>query len=62
MKNLMTRFFKRIFKSLFFVYAPVILVLAFALFYLKLFPDGPLWPIPVFVVLVIIYFPLIVKW
>ncbi|HAI04838.1 hypothetical protein CBI35_12080 [Pantoea sp. AV62] len=61
MRNLIIRVFKRIFKSWISLYGPALLTLAFAVALFQIFPDGPLWPVPVFAVLVIIFFHRLVK-
>jgi len=62
MKNILKRVFKRIVKSMAEVYGPPVICFAFAMIFISIFPDGPYWPIPVFIILVIIYFPRFVKW
>ena len=44
------------------VYAPPFLILTFAVIFVQIFPEGPLWPIAVFVLIVIMVFPRIFKW
>jgi len=56
MMNLIKRFFKRVFKSLFGLYAPSLLTCAFAFIWIHFFPDGPLWPVPVFLIFIIYIF------
>ena len=58
MLNFFKRLLKRIVKSLLSYYGPTILTILFAFLLLHFFPNGPLWPIPVFIVLVIAF----VKW
>ncbi|PQL29981.1 hypothetical protein C5L22_04880 [Pantoea ananatis] len=61
-KNIICRFFRIIFKSMIEVYAPPFLILTFAVIFVQIFPEGPLWPIAVFVLIVIMVFPRIFKW
>ncbi|WP_308420871.1 hypothetical protein [Hafnia psychrotolerans] len=58
MMNLIKRLFKRIFRSLVSYYGPAVLTMIFAFVLLHFFPNGPLWPIPLFLVFVIVF----VKW
>ncbi|MEM6161393.1 hypothetical protein AAH446_12720 [Erwinia sp. P6884] len=62
MINLIKRFFKRVFKSLFSMYGPALLTLLFAVVLVQIFPDGPLWPVPVFLVFMLVIFGRYVKW
>lgn len=58
MVDIICRLLKRIFKSLLSDYGPAILTILFALVLFYFFPNGPLWPVPVFFILVLIF----VKW
>lgn len=58
MINIIYRVFRRIFKSLLSDYGPAILTILFAFILLHFFPNGPLWPIPLFFLLILIF----VKW
>jgi RsiW-degrading membrane proteinase PrsW (M82 family) len=51
------RFFKRIFKDLFFLYAPVLLILAFAILWTSILHNETLWPIPLFALVLLFVFP-----
>ncbi|MBZ6388137.1 MAG: hypothetical protein MIK82_09955 [Pantoea piersonii] len=54
MMNLIKRFFNRVFKSLFSLYAPTVLTVLFAIVLVHFFPEGPLWPVLVFFILTMI--------
>ncbi len=56
MVDFIKRCFNRLCKSLFLLYAPQILILFFAIVFFKMFPDGPLWPVGVFVVFIVFVF------
>ncbi|MFC6360745.1 MULTISPECIES: hypothetical protein [Tatumella] len=62
MMNLIKRFFRRIFRSLISMYGPAILTLLFAVVLFQIFPDGPIWPVPIFFIFVIVIFYRYVKW
>nr|WP_259267279.1 hypothetical protein [Buttiauxella sp. BIGb0471] len=62
MMNFIKRFFRRVFRSLISMYGPALLTLIFAVTLFQFFPDGPIWPVPIFSVLVIIIFYRYVKW
>nr|WP_025901994.1 hypothetical protein [Tatumella sp. UCD-D_suzukii] len=62
MMNLAIRIFKRLFRSLFSMYGPALLTLLFAAVLVQFFPDGPIWPVPVFLVLMLFIFGRYVKW
>ncbi|MFW0765845.1 hypothetical protein ACN0IV_08370 [Trabulsiella odontotermitis] len=62
MMNLIKRFFRRMFRSLISYYGPAVLTIMFALVQGVLFPDSPIWLIPVFFVFVIVIFYRYVKW
>lgn len=49
-------------RQLFALYAPQLCVIVFALSYIHLFREGPLWPIGLFAILVIYIFAQYVKW
>ncbi|WP_306462029.1 hypothetical protein, partial [Serratia marcescens] len=51
MVHLVKRLFRRIFRSLVSYYGPVVLTIIFALAQGVLFPNGPMWLIPLFFVL-----------
>lgn len=61
MMNFIRRVFKRFFKSLFSMYGPAVLTLIFAVVLVRFLPDGPLWPVPLFFVIVIVIFYRYVK-
>nr|WP_320726381.1 hypothetical protein [Enterobacter sp. 118C5] len=48
MMHLIKRFFRRIFRSLISLYGPSLLTLFFAVVFFQFFPDGPIWPVPIF--------------
>ena len=50
MMNLIKRFFSRIFRSLISYYGPTVLTIIFALVQGLLFPNSPIWLIPLFFV------------
>ncbi|POT54604.1 hypothetical protein C3432_26725 [Citrobacter amalonaticus] len=54
MMNLVKRFFRRMFRSLVSMYGPAVLTIIFALVQGVLFPDSPIWLIPLFFVFVMI--------
>ncbi|MCG0454961.1 hypothetical protein L6R44_02490 [Enterobacter cloacae complex sp. ECC445] len=54
MMHLIKRFFRRIFRSLISMYGPAFLTLLFAVVFFQFFPDGPLWPVPIFFILVMV--------
>ncbi|KQN52830.1 hypothetical protein ASE99_12015 [Serratia sp. Leaf51] len=60
------RFLKRFllwqFKFLCSIFAPGLLILLFAIGFFDFFPDGPIWPVGVFAILVIFIFVRYVKW
>lgn len=56
--DLIKRVFKRIFKSLISLYGPSVLTVLFALTQAWLFPQSPLWLIPMFLLCTIIF----IKW
>ena len=58
MMELINRVFTRIFRSLLSYYGPAVLTIMFSFALLNFFPEGPLWPIPVFLVFSIVF----VKW
>lgn len=60
--NFIKRFFRRIFRSLVSYYGPSVLTITFALVQGLLFPESPIWLIPVFFVFVIVIFYRHVKW
>ncbi|WP_054180125.1 hypothetical protein [Trabulsiella odontotermitis] len=62
MMNLIKRFFRRMFRSLISYYGPAVLTIMFALVQGVLFPDSPIWLIPVFFVFVIVIFYRYVEW
>ncbi|WP_306206508.1 hypothetical protein [Erwinia pyri] len=62
MINLIKRFFKRMFKSLVSMYGPAILTILFAMAQGVLFPDSPIWFVPLFFVFVMVVFYRYVKW
>ncbi|WZV99130.1 hypothetical protein AAEY27_04320 [Kosakonia sp. BYX6] len=61
MMNLIRRFFKRLFRSLFSTYAPALLTLLFAVVLVQFFPDGPIWPVGVFFIFMVYVFARYVK-
>ncbi|RKQ41190.1 hypothetical protein D8M09_02260 [Enterobacter sp. R1(2018)] len=62
MMNLIKRFFRRMFRSLVSYYGPTVLTIIFALVHGFLFPESPIWLIPVFFVFVIVIFYRYAKW
>ncbi|MDS7908724.1 hypothetical protein PTQ57_25180 [Klebsiella pasteurii] len=62
MMSLIKRFFRRIFRSLISMYGPALLTLLFAIILFQTFPDGPIWPVPIFCIFVIVIFYRYVKW
>lgn len=54
MMNFIKRFFRRIFRSLISMYGPALLTLLFAVVLFQFFPDGPIWPVPLFFVFVMV--------
>ncbi|EPF0313861.1 hypothetical protein [Enterobacter chuandaensis] len=62
MMILIKRIFMRIFRSLISMYGPALLTLAFAVVFFQFFPDGPIWPVPIFCIFVIVVFYRYVKW
>ena len=54
MINLIKRFFSRIFRSLISYYGPTALTIIFALVQSLLFPDSPIWLVPLFFVFVMV--------
>ncbi|MDS7876624.1 hypothetical protein [Klebsiella pasteurii] len=62
MMSLIKRFFRRIFRSLISMYGPALLTLLFAIVLFQIFPDGPIWPAPIFCIFVIVIFYRYVKW
>ncbi|PLR35594.1 hypothetical protein CYR32_10395 [Chimaeribacter coloradensis] len=56
MMNFVRRFFNRLIKSLFSMYSPALLTLLFAVVLVQIFPNGPIWPVPVFLVFMLIIF------
>lgn len=44
------------------MYGPALLTLAFAVVFFQFFPDGPIWPVPIFCIFVIVVFYRYVKW
>ncbi|MGT8857678.1 hypothetical protein [Enterobacter sp. 186315] len=61
MMNFIKRFFRRIFRSLILMYGPALLTLLFAVVFFQVFPDGPVWPVPIFCIFVIVVFYRYVK-
>lgn len=55
------RFFRRILHSLVSYYGPAVLTLIFALVQGLLFPDSPVWLVPLFFIFVIVVFYRFVK-
>ncbi|EOZ3692263.1 hypothetical protein UEF14_08915 [Klebsiella michiganensis] len=62
MMSLIKRFFRWIFRSLISMYGPALLTLLFAIVLFQIFPDGPIWPVPIFCIFVIVVFYRYVKW
>ncbi|KGT94081.1 hypothetical protein NG99_10555 [Erwinia typographi] len=54
MMNIIKRFFSRIFRSLISYYGPAVLTIIFSLVQGLLYPDGPIWPTPLFFVFVMV--------
>ncbi|HEY4466830.1 MAG TPA: hypothetical protein VGN53_03415 [Klebsiella sp.] len=54
MMNFIKRFFRRIFRSLISMYGPALLTFLFAVVLFRFFPDGPIWPVPLFFVFVMV--------
>lgn len=52
--NFIKRFFRRVFRSLISMYGPALLTLLFAVVLFQIFPDGPIWPVPLFFVFVLV--------
>lgn len=44
------------------MYGPALLTLLFAVVLFQIFPDGPIWPVPIFCIFVIVIFYRYVKW
>jgi hypothetical protein len=62
MINLIKRIFKRLFKSLVSLYGPALLTLLFAVVLVQFFPEGPIWPVGVFAIFMLVIFDRYVKW
>ncbi|WP_297206479.1 hypothetical protein [uncultured Pluralibacter sp.] len=56
------RFLRRVFRSLFSMYGPALLTVLFAVFFFQLFPEGPLWAVPLFLIFLLVIFHRYVKW
>ncbi|MEG3111626.1 hypothetical protein [Pantoea sp. T14] len=54
MMNIIKRFFSRIVRSLISDYSPAVLTIIFALVQDLLFPDSPIWLIPLFFVFLMV--------
>ncbi|AFJ47089.1 hypothetical protein EBL_c19980 [Shimwellia blattae DSM 4481 = NBRC 105725] len=54
MMNLIKRFFRRVLMSLVSYYGPAVLTIIFALVQGLLFPDSPIWLIPLFFVFIMV--------
>ncbi|EIW9478783.1 hypothetical protein FYL58_15670 [Klebsiella aerogenes] len=52
---------KRFFKTLISAYVPALLVVIFAVVFFRFFPEGPVWPVGVFVIFIIYVFARYVK-
>ena len=50
--SLIYRFFRRVFKSLFYMYAPGVLTLGFAIIWIPILHNETIWPVPVFYVFI----------
>ncbi len=62
MWNIIIRIFRRLFMSLFALYAPQALILIFAIALVHFFPDGPVWPVGLFALFIIYIFARYCKW
>ncbi len=62
MLNVIKKIIRRIFLSLFSDYGPTVLTILFALVQGLLFPDNPIWLIPLFFVLMVFVFCHYTKW
>lgn len=62
MMNLLGRFFRRLFRSMVYPYAPGVLTLAFAIVFVRFFPDGPIWPIGIFAIIMVYIVARYAKW
>ncbi|POT55281.1 hypothetical protein C3432_23640 [Citrobacter amalonaticus] len=62
MMNFVGKIFKRLLRSLFSMYGPALLTLLFAVVLVQFFPDGPVWPVPIFLVFMLVIFGRYVKW
>lgn len=62
----MMSFIKRavlwLFQQLISLYAPPLCIVIFAVFFFQIFPEGPVWPVGIFAVLMVIIFGRYVKW
>jgi len=62
MLNVIKKIIRRIFLSLLSDYGPTVLTILFALVQGLLFPDSPIWLIPLFFVLMVFVFCHYTKW
>ncbi|KGD74710.1 hypothetical protein HA49_05165 [Tatumella morbirosei] len=62
----MMSFIKRVIvwlcQQLFSLYAPPLCIIIFAVAFVKMFPDGPVWPVGVFALFIIFIFGKYIKW
>lgn len=54
--SIIIRIIKRIFRSMFLYYIPSIMTILFAILQELLFPNSPMWLIPLFLIIMIIIF------
>ncbi|MCX0500328.1 hypothetical protein D3M71_14335 [Erwinia billingiae] len=62
MNNIIIRIFRRLFRSLISDYGPSVLTIIFAIVQGFIFPDSPLWLIPIFFLVMVYVFTRYVKW
>lgn len=55
MMDLIKRIFRRIFRTLVSYYGPSVLTLLFAVIFFQILPDGPLWPVPIFFIVMVFF-------
>jgi len=62
MMKFLKKFLRWQLKFLFSMYGPGLLTLLFAIGLVHFFPDGPIWPIGVFAILMVVLFSRYMKW
>ncbi|NIF49919.1 hypothetical protein F3J28_19355 [Enterobacter sp. Ap-1006] len=62
MMNIIKRLLKRFLKSLFSPYIPTAATFLFAVVLVYFFPDGPIWPVGVFFILMVYITVRYLKW